>query len=427
MQRAATPAIVLVAIVLATGSARAAWIWRDEDKTWIYVDDGVPALSPSGTEAAPAQPSPVRPGGEDAERPAPRPIRPTPAPAEGDDVPEPKPARPAITRAPEKAETGPAPRSDSPVVESRREGAAPEAPWYKRMFGGGPTAEKERRLYREGTEAWEAGQYARAEKAFRKLVDDFPTSANRSEALWLLAESLFRRKEYYKAYEQYEALIEQYAGSPHYHDALRREIEIADLYLGPARRRVLGVPVLSGEAEAVEILRRVYEHQPLGDLADDVVLKIADHYCDKRQWEEAEEYYDKYCREYQNVNPEKCRYAELQRAKCAIETCRGARYDTTSLGLARDRLRQYQEKYPDQAKAEGVPLLLQEVRSMMAESDYHVAAYYRRRGRDEAAAFYARRVQREYPDTPWAEKAGRLLGKLDVGPPEGTAPAAGAK
>jgi outer membrane assembly lipoprotein YfiO len=163
----------------------------------------------------------------------------------------------------------------------------------------------------------------------------------------------------------------------------------------------------SGDTEAVEILRKVYEHQPTGDVADDVVLRIADYYWSNGQWQEAEDYYDKYCREY--PNGEAVLRAELQRAKCAIENCRGARYDTTCLQLAYDRLRQFQAKYPEVAEKENVEGLMQAVRFRQAEGLYEIAARYRRAGQPLSAAFYAERLRERYPDTTWAEMAKEFL------------------
>ena len=61
-------------------------------------------------------------------------------------------------------------------------------------------------------------------------------------------------------------------------------------------------------------------------------MRIADYHWSKRDWPAAEDYYDKYCREF--PNGPSVRRAELLRAKCAIERCRGPRYDTTCLQLA---------------------------------------------------------------------------------------------
>jgi outer membrane protein assembly factor BamD (BamD/ComL family) len=157
--------------------------------------------------------------------------------------------------------------------------------------------------------------------------------------------------------------------------------------------------MMRADTEALEMLRKVYEHQPAGELAASVVLRIAGYHWAKGEWLEAEDYYDKYCREY--PNGQAAREAELKRAKCAIERCRGARYDTTCLQLAYDRLRQFQAKFPDVAEQENVPILLDEVRNRQAQALYEIAARYHRAGQVLAAAFYAERLREKFPDSPW--------------------------
>ncbi|MCX5682183.1 MAG: outer membrane protein assembly factor BamD, partial [Planctomycetota bacterium] len=207
-------------------------------------------------------------------------------------------------------------------------------------------------------------------------------------------------------------LITNYAGSPHYRDSLLKEIEIADIYFGPTRRKVLGIPLTSGDTEAVEILRKVYEHQPTGDLASDVVQKIADYYWSKDKWAEAEDYYDKYCREYPNGPA--ARAAELRRAKCALERCRGSRYDTTCLQLAYDRLQQFKQKFPEDAEREGVPAQLAKIREMQAESLYETAINYYRTGKPLAAAYYVERLQKKFPDTIWCEMSRQFMADISM-------------
>jgi outer membrane assembly lipoprotein YfiO len=268
-------------------------------------------------------------------------------------------------------------------------------------------------LFAQGCAQLESKDYRAAARTFKTLIKDSPTSPHREEAMWLRAAAFWGLEDYFKAFEQYEELLTTYAGSPHYRDALLKEIEVAEILFGPTRRKVLGIPLTSGDTEAVEILRKVYEHQPTGDLADDVVLRIADYYWSQKQWAEAEDYYDKYCREY--PNGEAARKAELYRAKCAIERCRGARYDTTSLQLAYDRLRAFRQKFPAEAEKEDVGALLAQVRDMQAEALYQTVLHYVRSGRADAAAFYVDRLEERFPDSPWSEKAKKFLADLAMG------------
>jgi len=370
-------------------SAPGGWTWRNG--RWESTDGGeLKAPTPS-------------------ERPAPEPA-PKPKPEPAVKSPPPPPAPPAPSQPP--AETPPAsqppappapPQTPEPQERFKPQQSTALAPWWVQWR----MPKDDKSYFEKGRAALAAGDKRAAAREFKTLIKKFSASPYREEAMWLRAEALFARKDYYAAFDQYEELLTQYAGSPHYRDALLREIDIAELYLGGVRRRVLGIFLISGETDAIEILRRAYEHQPKGDLADNIILRIADYYWSKGQWAEAEEYYDKYCREY--PNGEAILRAELQRAKSTIEKCRGPRYDRDSLQLAYDRLRQYQAKFPEAAEQEGVGALMAKVRDAQAEGLYEIAARYRRANQVLAAAFYAERLQERFPETTWNEKAKTFL------------------
>jgi len=395
----------LAIVALAAANAPAGWVWRNG--RWQYVETKwpeAPAPSPAPAPGPPKVP-PTAPPGEKETPPKPAPA-PEPAP-----VPEPAP-RPEPEMPPAPApEPKPAPAVQPPAAATETPAAESKPPWYV-WWRRSPDPNADRTLFEEGSRAMEAGNPGKAVGPLKSLIKKYPDSAYRDEAMWLRGEALFARKDYYQAFEQYEEMLTQYAGSPHYRQALERQMAVAELYLGPVRRRVWGMPLLSGETEAIEILRRVYEHQPAGDLAEACLLRIADYYYGKQRWPEAEDYYNKYCQAFPNGG--RIVHAELARAKCAIARCGGARYDITSLGLAYDRLRQFQQKYPDAAREEGVADLLVQLRLSQAEALYNVAAHYFRSGKPLASAFYAEQVVARYADTPWADEARALLAKMNL-------------
>jgi outer membrane protein assembly factor BamD (BamD/ComL family) len=431
--------------VLAATPAWARWVWRDGK--WQYVEGtespppapAKPApppttLAPPEKAPEPAPPTPPAPPAPPplpqlpkAEAPAPkaeppRPEAPAPKPEPKPQAPAPKTETPAPTpTAPPKVEPRPeppAPKAALPAAETPSPPAKAEAPepsvsdritaWWNGLTGPG----EENALFEKARSELSGKDYRAAARDFKTFIKSFQASRNREEAMWLRAAALWGLEDYMGAFDQYEGLIANYAGSPHYRDALLKEIEIADIYFGPTRRKVLGIPMFSGESDAVEILRKVYEHQPTGDLAAGVVQKIADYYWSAQKWAEAEDYYDKYCREYPNGPA--ARTAELRRARCAIERCRGSRYDTTCLQLAYDRLRQFNQKFPEEAEREGVPALLAKIREMQAEALYETAINYYRSGQPLAAAFYVERLQQKFPDTIWCEMSKQFMADISM-------------
>jgi len=461
--------ILICGLLFGPTPAYARWVWREG--RWQYLKETQPAPekpaepSPPPAPAPPKpeppspKPEPAAPKPEPPAPPSPEPAAPKPEPAAPKpEPPAPKVERPALTpepAAPRPAPVAPAPSAPaappgvrpprieflSPRIKTPRTGPpAPKVAWataptaqppaeakpvawatapaaqpsaaeqFKAWWDGLARPNDENMLFEQGRGRLSSRDYRGAARDLKNLIKNAPASRHREEAMWLRAAALMGLEDYMGAFDQYEELMTNYAGSPHYRDALVKEIEIADIYFGPARRKVLGVPLTSGDTEAVEILRKVYEHQPTGDLADAVVLRIADYYWAQGQWADAEDYYDKYCREYPNGPG--ARLAELRRAKCAIERCRGARYDTTGLQLAYDRLRAFSQKFPQEAEKEDVPALLERIRQMQAEALFQTAVNYHRSGQPLAAAFYAERLQERYPGTFWSEKAREFLADI---------------
>jgi outer membrane assembly lipoprotein YfiO len=398
----------LAMLMIAAPPVQAGWVWRGG--RWVYIDETLPPLPPPREqpkpEPVPPKPEPKPPAPE-AKPPAPEARPPAPEakpPATGPKPPAPETRPPAPARKPPAPEAKPKPAAAAPAARPRggEEAFRPQVTkprWWQRAEDPHP----DQTLFEAGRDAYARKDYGSAARTLKTLIKRYPESQDRPEAMWLRAEALFEGKDYYHAFFQYEDMLTQYAGSPHYHDALLKEIQVAEIFFGPARRKVLGMPLLSGDTEAVEILRKVYEHQPAGDLADKAVVRIAGYYWDQRQWQSAEDYYDRYCREY--PNGESVRVAELRRARCALERCRGPRYDTTGLKLCRDRLEQFRQKYPQMAEQEGVPKMLADLHALEAEALFRVGDYYHRTGQPVAAAHYFEDVMALFADTPWGGKA----------------------
>jgi outer membrane protein assembly factor BamD (BamD/ComL family) len=384
VQRIITGLAVLVILLGATSPSLATWVWYEN--RWVYVDEAEPPRAPQAPGER-SKPAAIAPTPDNTAAP---PTAPSPAPVAAPAPAAPK-ASPATATLSAQAATDLRP-AVMPTDVGKREGAAKPEPGL------------EGELFEQGRSELAAGDFSAGAKTLRKLIDSYPTARQREDAMWLRAVALLAASDPYAAFEQLEELVTQYAGSPHFQEALGKEMKIAEAFLTGTHRKVLGMTSpFSAEDEGLAILRKVYEHQPTGDLADDVVKRVADYYWDGHKWSEAEDYYDKYCHEFPNGPAVK--EAEYRRAKCTIERCRGPLYDTTGLQTAYDRLKQFQQKYLDEAGRENVDGLLANIRSVQAQSLYETAAHYRRAGRPTAAALYAERLRERYPETPWAEKA----------------------
>ncbi len=385
MQRIVTSVVIVAILLGASGVSHAKWIWQENK--WVYIEDAEPPLP------LPQVPNSAIMGPGIAPVPAPTPTSPGPIPAPAARVNfEPAPAAPVAAPA-------------IPAEASAAEQAIQEAKWAEAVKS---ASGDEANLYNQGRAEIADGHFADGAKSLLHLIDKFPQSSLCEEAMWLRSAALLATGDHYATFEQLEELISHYAGSPHYREALVKEIKIAEAFLGGVHRKIWGMTSpFSAESEGLEILRKVYEHQPRGELAEGVVMRVADYYWANRDWPAAEDYYDKYCREF--PNGPLVRRAELLRAKCTIESCRGPRYDTSGLQLALDRLNQFQKKYPEEARQENVAALIDGVRDMQAQGLYETAAQYQRAGKPQAAAHYAEKLRDQFPDSVWSERAAPML------------------
>jgi outer membrane protein assembly factor BamD (BamD/ComL family) len=82
--------------------------------------------------------------------------------------------------------------------------------------------------------------------------------------------------------------------------------------------------------------------------------------------------------------------------------------------LAYDRLRQFNQKFPEEAEREGVPAQLAKIREMQAEALYETAINYYRTSRPLAAAYYVERLQQKFPDTIWCEMSKQFMADISM-------------
>ena len=100
------------------------------------------------------------------------------------------------------------------------------------------------------------------------------------------------------------------------------------------------------------------------------------------------------------------------------------KFDDAGLIEAEERYRQFQQRYPQLAEAEQVPVILDQIRTTRAQKEYETADYYERTHKKSAAAFYYRSTIRNWPGTTWSAQAEARLARLGFSEPPATQPVA---
>jgi len=119
-------------------------------------------------------------------------------------------------------------------------------------------------LYQIGQTAEKEGNPKRAIRAYKTLVKRHPKDALAPTALYRCAQLQEQIHEYTPAADSYLHLVERYASSPHFDDAIEGQFRVGEIYLNGKKLKVLGIPLASALDRAVTIFANVVRTAPYG-------------------------------------------------------------------------------------------------------------------------------------------------------------------
>jgi outer membrane assembly lipoprotein YfiO len=256
----------------------------------------------------------------------------------------------------------------------------------------------------------------RGKEAFGEVVRWLkanPSAFDRDRGLLLTARALYASGDRIKAFYYCDELLDTYPESPFYQSAIELQYQIADAYLSGYKGKVLGLRVADMSDEAIEMLFRIQQRSPGSRLAEQALLRTADHYYAKGDYDLAGDAYAAYARGYTR-SPEASR-VRLRQAWAYLAQFRGLRFDATPVIDARAQLNDLLASNPELAREENVPQLLDRIDSTLAQKAMGTADYYRRSGQPRAAAYLYNSLIEAYPESPEAEKAKAALERLPAG------------
>ncbi|QOV90401.1 outer membrane protein assembly factor BamD [Humisphaera borealis] len=233
---------------------------------------------------------------------------------------------------------------------------------------------------------------------------------DRDRGLFLLAEAYYQDDERITAFYHLDELLDYYPESRFFYPALEKQYLIADEYLKGRKRKLLGIPIFSVDEEAIDMLFRIQERSPGSPLAERSLLRSADFYFSKSEWELAADAYGAYGRSYPR-SPEIGR-VRLQRALASFAQFRGSRHDATPLIDARAQFEDVKTRYPELAQQANVQKFIDTINTTLARKMLGTADFYRRTSKPKAAAYTLLTLISTYPLLPEADQARSELKRL---------------
>ncbi len=301
-----------------------------------------------------------------------------------------------------------------------------------------------------------AEDYDGAEKQLKQIEKQYRRYAVREDALYLLGEIAFRRKDYRKAEDLYSGLVKDFPSTKYKDDVSRRMFTIAGTWLGfpdvltpseilpvsnvedaaktpipqhkregwdPTRDYALlpnlhdsSRPVFDTNGRALEALKRIWLDNPSSPLADDALMMTASHYMRAGKHEMADDYFSILRTHYPKSPHFENAFVLGSHAK--LMSYQGPAYDGTRLSeaeqLKESSLRMFAQS-EHRGRLEGE---LEKIEEARARREWERVEFYLKKDKPDAAAIYARELLRLYPETESGKQAREFLAKHNSTTPQ---------
>jgi outer membrane protein assembly factor BamD len=237
-----------------------------------------------------------------------------------------------------------------------------------------------------------------------------PRAPDRDRGLYLLAELYYHQGDRIRTFYHLDELMDDFPESRYFFPALELQYRIAEAYLDGLKDTFWGLPVISMEDEAIEMMYRIQERSPGSPLAERALRRTADHYFNSSEFDLAGDAYGTFIRLYPR-SPE-IPQVRLRQAFSSLAQFRGWRFDATPLIDAREQFRQLQLLYPEVAADANAAGWVERIDRDLARKSYNTGDFYRRTNQPRGAAYWFRYVVQTYPNSPEADLARKALSQM---------------
>ncbi len=264
-----------------------------------------------------------------------------------------------------------------------------------------------------GLAFYSRGRYDEAIREFRKLLKCYPKAREAAEAQYYIGVCLQKQGKLYKAFKNYQLVIDKYPFSDRFKEIIKREYEIGKALLEGCRRKNKFMDALIGtDYNVIDVFRTVIKNDPYGKLAASAQYKIALYLKQKGVYQEARDEFEKVVNDY----PESkwARAAKYQIAMTDAKMSTAPQYDQMITKAAVEGLKEFVKENPDAVLSKKAKKEIDRLRDKEAENNFLVAKFYEKQKNFRAAKIYYQTVVDEYKDTKWAVKALKKIHQLTV-------------
>jgi outer membrane protein assembly factor BamD len=257
--------------------------------------------------------------------------------------------------------------------------------------------------------------YDPAISAYRRLIRRWPTAYATQEARLHLGECLSALGFHYKAFLEYQNLIQKHPNSDFLETALQREFEIGNLFLSGEKHKVWRLQIFSSYDKAIEVFEKIVKTAPFSKVGPDAQLRLGMAYERLKQYPEAVMAYEKLIERYPQ-------HPLAETAQFAIGVAYGkqagsADYDATAANKAITAFQDFLVRYSRSDRVPDAEKQLVSLKQEQGKGLFHIGEFYEKQGNAKAAVIYYNEVIAENSKSSWGIAAQQKVARLTPASP----------
>ncbi len=260
----------------------------------------------------------------------------------------------------------------------------------------------------------EAGSLGSAIKAYEKVASKYQGSVYAPEALYRSGALLARRKQYYKAFTDFQLMLRRYPNSKRFSEAIGEQYRLASALVDGAHNRAWGwFPLVSNRTKGIEFFEVILLNAPYSDYAPLALMDIArgDQFIQSK--DEAIDALDRLINTYPQSVLAPVAYLKLGDLHASLT--QGPQYDQGATKEAMTYYEDYMILYPGDANIAQAAAGVDRMKTILAQSKIYIGDFYfyKRLNFTAAKVFYNEAIT-AYPDSGPARVAKKRLADLDA-------------
>jgi outer membrane assembly lipoprotein YfiO len=271
--------------------------------------------------------------------------------------------------------------------------------------------------------AFDKQAYNLALKAARRVVKVWPLSDYAPQGQYLVARSYEEKKNYERAFKEYQKIVEKYPKIPNYQEIIQRQFDISTLYLNGKWFKLWNlIPLFPSMDRTASMFEKVVRSGPYSEIAPQAQMNIGKAREKQKNYPLAVKAYETAADRYHD-RPQVAAEA-LYRAGLAYEKqAQTAEYDQGTAGQAIATFTDFMTLYPSEPRVTEAEQKIRTLRSEQARGNFQIARFYEKRKRWQGALVYYNEVLLKDPESSYGAIARERIEQLSA-KIKGTEPAA---